>query len=102
MTERYWLAVALVAGGTLVFRLMFLGGRRRPELPWLVIRSLDYIPPAVLAALIAPEFLNFSSPDPAALAAGLTAVLISLRFKRDFTAIVLGFIAYMLVNKLFL
>jgi branched-subunit amino acid transport protein len=69
-------------------------------LPNLLKRALDYIPPAVLAAMVAPEFINYRSPNRAVIAAGLTAALVAVLTKRDFTAILLGFIVYLIIAGL--
>jgi branched-subunit amino acid transport protein len=94
MLTSYWLALALVAGGTLAFRLAFMSRGRAPSLPPLAKRAMDYVPPAVLSALALPEFINpghFSLPAALALAAALTA---SLATKRDFLAILAGLAVY--------
>ena len=64
-------------------------------LPEPIFRALQYVPPAVLTAIIAPALLlpagNFSiSLDNAPLYAGLAAILISARSKNLLVTIVLG------------
>jgi branched-subunit amino acid transport protein len=97
---RYWLALALVALGTLAFRLVFLGTRRSPRLPDFLRRAMDFVPPAVLAALVVPQFLRPANPDWPVLAAGVAAILAAFFSRRDFLSIVAGFLAYGLVSSL--
>jgi branched-subunit amino acid transport protein len=90
----YWVALLFVTLATLAFRLLFLAGQSPPAFPKTIKRALDYVPPAVLSAIVLPEFINLSSPNLAVLAAGAAAAAAVLVFKRDFLAIVVGFLAY--------
>lgn len=94
MTSSYWLALILVAGGTLVFRLAFLGRIQTPKLPALAKRALDHVPAAVLAALALPEFFSLSEPALAPILAFAAALLTALATRRDFLSIVIGLAVY--------
>jgi branched-subunit amino acid transport protein len=96
----YWTALILVAGGTLFFRLVFLGARRAPALPGPLKKAMDFVPTAVLAALVIPQFIRLPDPDWPVLGAGLAAASAALFFKLDFLAIVAGFLAYWLITLL--
>jgi branched-subunit amino acid transport protein len=96
MNPQYWIALLFVALGTLVFRFIFLGRKNPPKLPDSIKCALDYVPPVVLSAMVLPEFINFSSPNIPAMAAGLAAAFAVFVFNRDFLAIVVGFLVYLL------
>lgn len=71
-----WLAIFLMAVTAFFFRAVFFLVHDRVRLaPWLV-RALDHVPPAVMAALVIPELISFdaarSLPD-ARLLAGAVA-----------------------------
>lgn len=58
-----WLVIVVIGAGTFLLRfsgLQLLGGR---ELPTAVTRVLRYVPPAVIAAIVAPAIV-FGGPDP--------------------------------------
>jgi branched-subunit amino acid transport protein len=90
----YWLALILVAAGTLAFRLIFLGFKRSPALPPVLTKAMEFVPTAVLAALVIPQFIRLPNPDWPVLGAGLAAVLSAWFLKLDFLSLVIGFIAY--------
>ncbi|MEO8393594.1 MAG: AzlD domain-containing protein [Chloroflexota bacterium] len=75
-------------------------------LPDRVFRALRYVPPAVLAAIIAPAVLMpdektvFISPTNSYLVAGIIAVLISWRTKNLLLTIVLGMAAFLVLRLL--
>ncbi|MDR1051330.1 MAG: AzlD domain-containing protein [Deltaproteobacteria bacterium] len=97
-SPRFWLGVLVVAGGTLFYRLAFMGGKSRLKIPAPLARSFDYVPPAVLAAMAVPEIVRWPNPDPAVLAAGVAAALAAVVTRRDFFAIVFGFAAYLIIR----
>lgn len=77
-----WLIALGIGLGTFVIRLSFIAFFGRREVPAVILRALRFIPPAVLAALVAPAVLTrggalqISPLNPqiwAALAAGLAA-----------------------------
>lgn len=56
---KVWLAVAGMAAAAFFFRAVFFMVHERVRLaPW-IMRALDYVPPAVLAALVLPELISF-------------------------------------------
>lgn len=77
MTDvQVWLAIASMAATAFFFRAIFFLVHDRVRLaPWL-LQALDYVPPAVMAALVIPELISFetdrSLPD-ARLLAGAVA-----------------------------
>ncbi|WP_232701383.1 AzlD domain-containing protein [Halobacterium wangiae] len=55
---KLWLVILAAAAGTYVFRVSFVAlFGRMDEVPPRVKRTLAFVPPAVLAALVAPELL---------------------------------------------
>jgi branched-subunit amino acid transport protein len=96
--SHYWVALLLVALGTQIFRLVFLGTKRSPELPLILKRAMGYVPTAVLAALVVPQFVNLSNPDWTVIGAGLAAALSAWFFKMDILALGVGFLAYALIS----
>ena len=95
--HQYWLALILVTLGTLVFRLVFLGAKRSPTLPDFLKKAMDYVPTAVLAALVIPQFIRLPNPDWTVLGAGIAAALSAWFLKIDVLALVVGFLAYGLI-----
>ncbi len=90
------LGMMLVTFGTRYPIMALLRKRRLPEQFRL---ALEYVPPAVLVAIIVPEVLApsgdlFLSMSNSALAASLAAVLISLRTKNLLLTIVGGMAVY--------
>jgi branched-subunit amino acid transport protein len=94
MSSSYWLALILVAGGTLLFRLCFMGRKPPPELPPLARRAMDHVPAAVLAALALPEFFNPEAFEPAAAIAFAAALLAALLARSGFLPIAAGLVVY--------
>ncbi len=76
-------------------------------LPDRVFRALRYVPPAVLAAIIAPALLMPDgktldiAPTNAYLVAGILAGLIAWRTKNLLATIVLGMAAFLLLRMVF-
>ena len=96
--SHYWLAMFCVAAGTLVFRLIFLRHTKTPALPPLLKRAMEFVPTAVLAALVIPQFITFPNFDIAVLGAGVAAGLSAWFLKLDFLPLVFGFVAYGLLR----
>jgi branched-subunit amino acid transport protein len=75
-------------------------------LPDRVFRALRYVPPAVLAAIIAPSLLMpdgqtlFISPTNSYLVAGIATVLIAWRSKNLLLTIVLGMAVFLILRLL--
>jgi branched-subunit amino acid transport protein len=55
---------------------------------------MDFVPTAVLAALVIPQFINPLKPDWPVLGAGLAAVLSAWFLKLDILSLLVGFLAY--------
>ncbi len=77
-----WLTIMGVAGGTFLLRLSFIELWKWMRVPSLLIRALNYVPPAVLAALVLPALLRSGgsidvSYDNLRLIAGLLAALVA-------------------------
>lgn len=53
-----WLTIAGVAVGTFLLRLSFIELWKWMTVPPLLVRALNYVPPAVLAALVLPALLR--------------------------------------------
>jgi len=96
---------AIILGGMLVtyaIRLSFIALIPIERLPSLLLRSLRFVPPAILAALIAPELLRpFGAMDLSLqnhrLLAGGIAALVAWRFRNTWLTIVTGMLALWLL-----
>lgn len=96
---RLWLVVLGAAAGTYVFRVSFvtLFGRM-DEVPPRVKRTLAFVPPAVLAALVAPELLLSDgalavSPGNDRLLAGVVAAAVAWRTEDMLATVAAGMAA---------
>lgn len=92
------LGMMLVTFGVRYSTLAIVG---RLQLPPLMIRALNYVPVAVLTAIIVPEVLMPGGAidigiDNAYLVAGLLAVIVSWRTKNLLATIVIGMAAFLL------
>lgn len=81
-TAGLWLTIVGVAGGSYLLRLSFIELWKWMRVPSLLIRALNYVPPAVLAALVLPALLRSGgsidvSFDNLRLIAGLLAALVA-------------------------
>ena len=101
-----WLV--MLVGGVLTFgirfSLIYLFGKL--HIPETVRRSLHYVPPAVLSAIIFPElFLKdgelYLSVDNVRLLAGLVAVGVAWFSKNTLVTIIVGMVALFLLQFLF-
>jgi branched-subunit amino acid transport protein len=100
-----WLVMILAGLATFLIRLSFimLVGRREIS-PWLR-RTLRFVPPAVLTAIIIPELLitggqlNFSLGN-ARLLAGLLAAVVAWRTRNTILTIVVGMVALWVIKLL--
>jgi len=96
---------AIILGGMLVtyaIRLSFIALIPIERLPSLLLRSLRFVPPAILAALIAPELLRpFGDMDLSLqnhrLLAGGIAALVAWRFRNTWLTIATGMLALWLL-----
>ncbi|MEX2502397.1 MAG: AzlD domain-containing protein [Trueperaceae bacterium] len=82
-TGTIWLILVAMGAVTLIARASFLLLQDRWTMPTLFRRALTYVPPAVLAALIAPALLAGEGPGlgplDARLLAGLVATVVAWR-----------------------
>jgi branched-subunit amino acid transport protein len=94
----FWLSVLAVSAGSVLYRLIFLA-RARPLIPppWLK-RAMEFLPPAVLAALVFPEFLGGDLPLSPRIIAGLCALALAWAFNKDLLTIGSGLLAYWLIS----
>jgi branched chain amino acid efflux pump len=100
-----WTALVVVGAGTYLIRASFLSvARRFSDLPPRVERALSLIPPAVLAALVAPSVLLVDgSLDPfnARLLAAALAATVGWVSKSVVATLVVGIGALMVIDALF-
>ena len=100
-----WLVI--IAGGLLTFamRLSFIYLLGRVEIPETLQRTLRFVPPAVLSALILPELvmpagrLDLSLGNPRWLA-GVVAVLVAWRTRSTLLTILAGMAALLILQFL--
>ena len=59
----FWIVIGIIASGTFVLRLSFIGWMDARKVPAWLTRVLRFIPPAVLAALILPAVVG-ADADP--------------------------------------
>ncbi|WP_049983597.1 AzlD domain-containing protein [Halorubrum sp. BV1] len=94
-----WAAIVVIGVATYGFRLSFIHlFGRIDEVPQSVTRTLRYVPPAVLAALVFPDFVTLESSMVATLAderliAGAVAGAVAWRTENVFATITVGMIA---------
>ena len=93
MIDPLWGVVLVIGAGTFFWRGAFLvfGGRLR--MPELVRRALNYVPPAVFAALVLPGLIRLGedgSLDGPRLAAGVVAALVAWRTRGTILTLMAG------------
>ena len=81
-TAGLWLTIIAVSIGTFLLRLSFIEMWKWLRVPPLLMRALEYVPPAVLAALVLPALLRSGgsidlSFDNLRLYAGLAALAVA-------------------------
>lgn len=101
---RAWLVIALVGAGTFAIRASFLLlADRVAALPESAQDALRMIPPAALAALVAPALLrpdgHVDPFDPRALA-GLLAIVVAWRTRNVIATVVVGLVAVVALQAL--
>jgi branched-subunit amino acid transport protein len=101
-----FLTILLMGAVTYAQRLSLIGALGKLEMPQIVIRALRFVPPAVLTAIIVPEVLipggeelDFSLGNARLMAAGL-AVLIAWRSKNVVLTVVVGMVAFWIIQVL--
>ncbi len=100
--------VVLIAGGLITFatRLSFILLMGRLALPDWLKRSLRFVPPAVLSAIIVPELIFHAgkidvSLNNFRLLAGLLAIVVAFRTRNILLTIVSGMVALLLLQFVF-
>ena len=101
-----WLTILLAGLATYVIRLSFIQLFANREIPPFVLRALQFVPPAVLTAIIAPElFLQDGSLSLSLangrLVAGLIAILVAWRTKNVVLTILVGMGTMWLIQWIF-
>jgi len=101
-----WLTILLAGLATYVIRLSFIQLFANREIPPFVLRALQFVPPAVLTAIIAPElFLQEGSLSLSLangrLVAGLIAILVAWRTKNVVLTILVGMAAMWIIQWIF-
>jgi branched-subunit amino acid transport protein len=98
-----WIATAIAGVLTFLIRFSFVGLLGRWEPPRWVQRSLRFVPPAVLSAIVFPELLlreGHLAPLNPRLLAGVLAALVAWRTRSAVAAIAVGMGALLLVQAL--
>lgn len=100
-----WGTMAAMGAITLLIRLSFIAAWGRIALPEFVREALRYVPPAVLAAIIAPALVLRSGQldltvGNERLIAGLVAMLVAWRTRNALATIAVGMVALLLASRL--
>lgn len=89
-----WLTILALAATTFVTRLSFMGLLPHVELPRVLQRTLAYVPPAILAAIIAPQVFPVVQELPTLnwprLIAALVAVAVAFRTRSTLATVCVG------------
>ncbi|MCX7177221.1 MAG: AzlD domain-containing protein [Proteobacteria bacterium] len=93
-----WAVILALAAATYFNRLSFLGLLAHVELPRLLQRILAYVPPAIIAAIIAPQIFpggaqSLPTLDWPRLIAALLAFLVAFRTRSTLATISIGMLA---------
>jgi len=92
-----WLTIVALAGATFATRLSFMGLLAHVELPRLLQRGLAYVPPAILAAIIAPQVFpvvqELPTLDWPRLIAALIAFAVAFRTGSTVATVSIGMLA---------
>jgi branched-subunit amino acid transport protein len=98
----------LIAGGVITYgiRLSFILLLGRVDIPEWLRRSLRFVPPAVLSAIIVPELVFHAgkvdlSLNNFRLLAGIFAILVAWRTRSTLLTIILGMAALLAMQSLF-
>ncbi len=100
-----WLTVIAMGLVTFAIRFSLIGALGKVTLPPLLVRSLRYVPPAVLTAIIVPELvlpggtLDLSLGN-ARLLAGALAALVAWRTKNVILTVIVGMAALWILTAL--
>jgi len=89
-----WLTILALAAATFATRLSFMGLLAHVELPPLLQRALAYVPPAILAAIIAPQVFpvvqELPTLDWPRLIAALIACAVAFRTRSTVATVSIG------------
>lgn len=100
-----WLTIILAGIITYLIRLSFILLLEKWSIPDWFRRSLRYVPPAVLSAILVPELaswngrLNFSWENPQILP-GILAILIAWRTRSVLLSLAAGLAGYLLITSI--
>jgi branched-subunit amino acid transport protein len=99
-----WLILVIAGGLTYLIRLSFIALLGKWTPPAWVSRSLRFVPPAVLTAIVLPELLirdNQFLPANPRLLAGVAAAVIAWRTKNVILTIAVGMAVLLLLQAFF-
>jgi branched-subunit amino acid transport protein len=101
-----WLTILLAGVATFATRLSFIQLYGRKTVPAWLERSLRFVPPAVLSAIIVPELLVHDggldfSPGNFRLLAGIVAGLVAWRTKSVMLTVVVGMVVLWVLQLIF-
>ena len=89
-----WLTILALAAATFATRLSFMGLLAHVELPRVLQRALAYVPPAILAAIIAPQVFpmvqELPTLDSPRLIAALIAFAVAFRTRSTLATVCVG------------
>lgn len=103
MSSSYlWAIIVIVSIGNFVLRALFVEAYGRIKFPPLIERGLNYVPAAVLSAIIAPAVLMpdqqwVAVTNNAQLWAAIVAALVAWYFKSIFRTLIIGIAVYWLL-----
>lgn len=102
---KIWLIIILGGLLTYLIRLSFIALYGRVEMPDLMRRSLRFIPPAVLSAIIFPElFVRSGQVDISLgnlrLIAGIVAILVAWKTRNTLLTIIIGMATLLVLQAL--
>ena len=93
-TTVVWLTIIALAAVTFATRLSFMGLLAHVELPRVLQRALAYVPPAILAAIIAPQVFpmvqELPTLDSPRLIAALIAFAVAFRTRSTLATVCVG------------
>ncbi|MDR2461283.1 MAG: AzlD domain-containing protein [Deltaproteobacteria bacterium] len=99
MNLNYFLAVGLAALGTFLLRAIFLAAQEPPSAPKVLEVAMDFVPIAVLSALVFQEFF-VDKPLLPSLGSALVALVLALTLGKDILTIAGGLLAYFIFTGL--
>ncbi|MDR9413583.1 MAG: AzlD domain-containing protein [Spiribacter salinus] len=103
MIDPLWWLILAIGAGTYLWRGSFIVFGGRLQLPDLIRRGLNYVPPAVFAALVLPGLVRLTETgqlDGPRLAAGAVAALVAWRTRGTIATLVAGMIVLWVLRAL--